>query len=371
MKIMHLLAPAPFGGLERVVRSLATAQQARGLDVRVVALVSAGRPEPTLIGALRNDGVEVLTIASHGRAYRAQIRSIRELWQRHRPDILHTHGYLADVMGMMSAGRNGPALVSTAHGFTGNGLKNRLYEWIDRRAYRRFNAVVAVSKKLASDLEATGIPGNSIHTIVNAWASDATFASASQSRTALGVPDHAFSVGWVGRITREKGLDVLIEAIPLLRDLPIRVTVIGDGADRAALEQRAEEVGIANLVHWKGVQPDAARLLHGFDVLVISSRTEGTPMTLLEAMDAGTPVIATAVGGIPDVISHAQGILTPSEDSPALAAAIRLIHDDRDAAAARAREAKSRLQSAFAVGPWLDRHDQLYERITATGLVSR
>jgi glycosyltransferase involved in cell wall biosynthesis len=225
--------------------------------------------------------------------------------------------------------------------------------------------VIAVSQKLASDLAASGIPSHLLHIIVNAWPSGAAFASACESRVALDIPKAIFSIGWVGRISREKGLDVMIEAAPLLGDLPIRLTVLGDGPDRIKLEQRTAELEISQHVSWKGAVAEASRLLQGFDVLVISSRTEGTPMTLLEAMDAGIPVVATAVGGIPNVISHTQGILIPPEDSHALAAAIRSIHDDPDGARSRTLAATDRLQSAFAVGPWLDQHDQLYTRVSA------
>jgi glycosyltransferase involved in cell wall biosynthesis len=274
--------------------------------------------------------------------------------------VVHTHGYVPDVLARFGAGRIPASLVSTVHGFTGGDWKNRLYERLQRRSLRRFDAVVAVSHKMATELAAAGVSDGRLHVIPNAWSSDAPVLEAAAARAELGVPDNSFSVGWVGRISPEKGLDVLVDAIPPLVDLPVIVTVVGDGPERGPVERQAAERGIARRISWAGVISGAARLLRAFDVLVLSSRTEGTPMILLEAMHARVPVIVTAVGGVPDVVSPSEGLLVPPDDPAALSAAIRVVHDDRDAAAARADRAASRLKHDFAVGPWIERYEEVY-----------
>lgn len=364
MKLVHVLAPATFGGLERVVHALAIGQQERGHDVHVTMLLEPGVAEPLIATQLRDHGVLVTAVVLPGRAYLTQLRTLETHLVRFAPDVIHTHGYLPDVLSTLLMPRISAGRLSTVHGFVGNTRRGRLYEWLQCRCYRWIDAV-AVSKKLGRDLIQRGVSGNHVHVIANAAVSIENPLSREAARERLGVPADAFSIGWVGRVSREKGLDVLIDALPAIGELHAYLTVLGDGPERARLSERAN--GLANSTHvsWSGVVADAARLLRAFDVLVISSRTEGTPMTLLEAMGAGVPIVTTSVGGIPDVVSDDEAILVPSEDSAALAAAIRSVHDDPAAAAERARRAAARLAAAFSTEHWLDQYDKLYATIVA------
>jgi len=359
-RVLHVLAPAPFGGLERVVHTLARGQLAMGCDARVFALLSEGAPLPLSLEEMQGAGIPTIPVALPGRAYHRQLRSLMDVCESFRPDVVHTHGYVPDVLARFGADRIPASLVSSVHGFTGGDWRNRLYEWLQRRSLRRFDAVVAVSRKMATELAAAGVSDRLLHVIPNAWSSDAPVLDASSARAQLGVPDDSFSIGWVGRISLEKGLDVLVDALPALVDLPFRLTVVGDGPERAPVEKRATERGVDRHISWAGVISGAARFLRAFDVLVLSSRTEGTPMILLEAMHARVPIIVTAVGGVPDVVSPSEGLLVPSNDPAALSVAIRMVHDDREAATARAERAASRLEREFAVGPWIERYEEVY-----------
>lgn len=357
MRIVHLTAPAAYGGLERVVEALAAGQAARGHAVHLVAIVDPGA-EPPLLDAVRRAGVEVHAVAPPPRAYRQERAEVRALLARIRPDVVHTHGYRADVLHGGVARSLGIATVSTVHGFTGGDWKNRLYEAMQRRALRRFGAVAAVSVPMARQL-----PGAPVTVIRNAWWPAAPPLSRREAREGMGVGDGTFAVGWVGRVSREKGADVLIDALPHLAGLPYRVVVVGDGPERDAVTRRAADLGVAERVDWRGAMPQAGRRMPAFDVFVLSSRTEGTPVTLLEAMAAGVPMVATSVGGVPDAVSPAEALLVPSEDPRALAAAIRAVHDDAAAAAARAARARLRLETDHAPGPWLDAYEDLYRRV--------
>ena len=358
--VLHLIAPARFGGLEKVVHLLAAAQHRAGLPTLVMVLHGQGLPEPPIADALRDDGVEVLPLALPNRAYLAQLATVRTVVETRSVGVLHTHGYHPDVLAAALGRRIPAARVSTVHGFTGGGARNRVYEWLQCRSYARFDGVIAVSRKLSADLESRGVHGDRLHVLPNAWAVGATPLEATAARASLGVPDGVFSVGWVGRVSREKGLDVLIEALPRLGHLPLQVTVLGDGREREAVAKRADALGVSARVAWRGAVPDAASLLPGFDLLVLSSRTEGTPMVLLEAMSARVPVLATAVGGIPDVVSATEALLVPPEDPAAIASAIRAAHDDPAAQRERATRAARRLAEHFAIEPWLDAHNDVY-----------
>jgi glycosyltransferase involved in cell wall biosynthesis len=253
--------------------------------------------------------------------------------------------------------------VSTVHGFTGGGARVRLYEWLQVQALRRFEAVVAVSRPLEAQLARRGVGREQLHLLRNAWYRGAPGLERSQARAALNLPEKAFVLGWVGRLSAEKGGDLLIEALARSPGVPLLACVIGDGPDRAALERRAEELGMAERVRWSGIRSEAGRLFAAFDAFVLSSRTEGTPIVLLEAMQAGVPIVATSVGGVPDVVGPGEAWLVPPDDPGAIAEAIRKVHADATGASRRAEAARRRLEADFAPGPWLDAYERLYRRV--------
>jgi glycosyltransferase involved in cell wall biosynthesis len=361
MKIVHVIAPAQFGGLERVVAALASGHSARGHEVSAIALSTVGREEAPVLSDLRDAGVQVFPVELPPRSYREQYQRVKSLVAKIQPDVAHSHGYLSDVLLGLSRGQGTPPIVSTAHGFTGGDRKNRLYEWLQIRSHRRFDAVVAVSGAIQTRLTKAGV--RRMHVLRNAWAGASDPIPRDDARRALHTPENTFNLGWVGRISHEKGLDVLIQALPLLNDLPVHLTVVGDGGERAGVETTAKALGLSQRVTWAGVVADAGRYFHAFDALVLSSRTEGTPVTLLEAMGAHVPVVTAAVGGVPDVVSPSQALLVPSENPAALADAIRSVVLDRVAAKERAERAHGRLQSEFALEPWLDSYERIYRSL--------
>lgn len=139
--------------------------------------------------------------------------------------------------------------------------------------------------------------------------------------------------------------------------------MVGDGPDLARARALAVRLDVAARITWPGLVPGAGRLLPAFDVFVLSSRTEGTPIVLLEAIAAGVPVVATRVGGVPDVVGPAEALLVPSDDPGALAAAVRAVRADPDSAAVRVAAARRRLGAEFAEPSWLDRYETVYRAL--------
>jgi glycosyltransferase involved in cell wall biosynthesis len=205
--------------------------------------------------------------------------------------------------------------------------------------------------------------------IVNAWSSPIPAFERSAARARLGLDGSQFTIGWVGRLSHEKGADVLVEALALLPQ-DVSVSFIGDGRERDVLVALAEARGVTGRVRWHGIIPDAGALLNAFDTFVLSSRTEGTPMTLLEAMGARVPIVATRVGGVPDVVTEADALLVPPEDPAAIATAVQAIRDEPTAAAIRSTAARQRLEDAFAIEPWLVAYEDLYHGIIERVLLS-
>jgi len=194
----------------------------------------------------------------------------------------------------------------------------------------------------------------------NAWTGPVDFLGRVEARDRLGLPADVPALAFVGRIDRVKGADVLYEALASMGEGAPTAVFIGEGPLRPDLARRAEAAGRDGAFRWPGVVDGAARLLRAFDLVVLPSRTEGTPMVLLEAMAAGVPVVATRVGGIPDVVSPDEALLVPPEDAGALAEAITDVGARPDAASERAGSASARLRAEFGGERWIDRYDSIY-----------
>ncbi len=204
LSVLHVLAPAPVGGLEAVVTGLVRGAPVIGVRASVAGITTGAAGEVAMLDSLRAAGAEVTTITASGRSYRQERAAIRRLCQSVRPDVVHTHGYRVDVVDAPVAQTLGIPVVTTAHGFTGGGWKNRFYEWLQRRRFRGFDAVVPVSRPLAARLAKSGVAPQHLHVIPNAWSAPEEPLDSGSARSFLGVPTDGFRVGWVGRLSVEK-----------------------------------------------------------------------------------------------------------------------------------------------------------------------
>jgi len=361
LAITHLCAPAHVGGLETVVQGLAEGQRRRGHRVRVLAVVEPEADPSAFLDPLRTSGVEVECLTLGARAYLSEVRRVRELLRTWDADILHTHGYRSDLLHGWSARQMGIATVTTLHGFSMRGGRSSLFEHVQRRVVGRFDAVVAVSAPIADTLVNLGIPRDRVHVVPNAWKPPRDPLARPDARRELGVGDDEALIGWVGRLFPIKGCDVFLRALAATASEGWVAHIVGDGPEREPLETLAEQLGLGDRVRFAGAIPDAARLFSALDLYVLSSRSEGTPMVLLEAMGAGVPIVATAVGGVPDVIAPPhQGWLVPPEDPGALAEAIDSALTDDARRATVSAAGRARVRTEFAREAWVERHDEVY-----------
>jgi glycosyltransferase involved in cell wall biosynthesis len=346
------------------VSTLAAAQRRAGHNVVVAPTLSGPGDGWNFAASLEHTDVELVPLMVPRRGYLRERSLIRGLCRSRGVNIVHTHGYRSDIVGGHAGHESNVPIVTTVHGFTGGGWKNRGYEVLQRFVFRRFDAVVAVSRPQADELRSSGVPARRLHIVPNALAAHPAPLSRADARRALNLPANGVLAGWVGRVSREKGVDVFIDALSSIDDRVIQAAILGDGPERGTEAARAESIAPGRFL-WLGSVPDAARYFAAFDVFVMSSRAEGLPMVLLEAMAAGTPIVTTNVGGIPDLLSPAEGTLVASDDPKALAAAIRATLDDRAAATARAHAAQLRQRAEFDVGPWSARYESIYRDLIA------
>ena len=356
--VWHLIAPAPFGGAESVVESLAIGRREGGRATGVILLTEG--PEHPLADRLRAAGVVVVCVTSAHYGYRSQVRGVAALLTRDA--VLHTHAYQADVVGFFAARRVGCAIVASNHGYAGGGLRNRLYEWLDRQTLRRIDAVLAVSKRNADRLRAWGHRGAPLFVIPNGWRPVPTM-SRVEARAVLGVERDGILVGWIGRMSEEKGGDLLIAALQNEPTLPAKVCMIGDGPERAHLEATVRNSRLEGVVHFTGALPNPAQLSSAFDLLAISSRTEGLPMVMLEATNGGAAIVSFAVGGIPEYLDESSAWLVRPGDVSGFHRALIDAVTDTSARAGRAERARSVLNSRLGLVTWLADVESVYDRV--------
>lgn len=364
LRLLHVLAPASYGGLERVVQSLCIGLRRRSHAVHVAVVTEHADVTERFQAPLAAVGVHVHPLILPPRAYFQEHRTLARLCAALTPDVVHTHGHRPDILAAWAARAAGVPTVATVHGFTGGDWKLRLYERAQRVALRRFDAVVAVSRTLAERLAGSGVPWDRVHVIPNCWHELDVPLGRAAARRALGLPPNGNRIiGWVGRLSHEKGPDVMVETLAALRDLPVTVAFVGDGPERSHLERTAEKLGLTGRIHWCGSVPNSSRLFSAFDVYVLSSRTEGTPMVLFEAMAARTPIVATAVGGVPDVLPRGTALVVEAENPEALARAVRDVLISPRHATARATTARTRLLTRYEPERWLDAYEVVYRRV--------
>ncbi len=365
MKVVHIAAPGPFGvgGAESVLLGLAVGLHRRGVDVSVAAVVHSNPDQHSVIRTLRREGVPVSPILVPQRGYLQERREVRRLLELIRPDIVHTHGYRTDLLDSGIARRLGIPTVTTVHGSSRMSWRTAVYEALQFRLLRRFQAVVAVSRPLVAAVRQARVPPERIRLVPNAWDGRFRPLPRVEARNALGLPLDAFIVGWVGRLIPVKGCDIFLGAVNELRDLPIHASIIGGGPEQERLQALVAESGVRARVHFHGYMEAAAKFYRAFDVWVLSSRSEGTPMALFEAMAADVPIVATAVGGVGDTISEAEACLVRPEDPGALAACLRDIHSGRLRTRERVEAARTRLVEQFGPEQWIERHVEVYRSL--------
>lgn len=362
LSIVHLCAPAHVGGLERVVQLLASSTVALGHQVAVVAVVEPGADSSDFLGPMERAGVRTIRVEVAGRGYLREWREVGRVVEDIGPDVIHSHGYRPDLLHGFRMRRRGIATVSTLHGSSRMGGLSRIFEWMQERALAGFDAVVAVSAPLVGDLQRRGVSRGRIHLIPNGWAPPDDALGREEARRALGAEEGKGPlVGWVGRIIPIKGCDLFVEALATVADLPWQAVVVGDGPEREGVVSLARQRGLSHRIRFPGALPEAARYLTALDLFVLSSRSEGTPMVLLEAMGAGIPVVATPVGGVPDVVGGPDfGWIAPAVDPGKLGEGIRSALEDAEARQRRGAEGARRVRELYDRAAWARRHLEVY-----------
>ena len=324
---------------------LAAQAEALGGDVRCVGKPAGFRP---------------------GTVYRLA-RVFRDL----RPDVVHTHQLGALVYGGPAARWAGvPVVVHSEHGK--HYAHSRRARWLGRFAARFAGRVFGVSADIVAELSDNRVvPHRKLESAVNGIDTRKFGGANGQAvRTALGVGTGAFLVGTVGRLAEIKRQDVLVRGFALFAATApeARLVLVGEGPERDPLEALARDLGVADRVVFAGAQPRPEEYFAAMDVFALTSRSEGTPLAILEAWAAGTPVVATAVGGVPDLIRNGEtGLLVPPNDPASVAGRLDLLARYPEIRARLGRAGQDRAAAEFDVAVMANTYDRHYRALLAGG----
>ncbi len=376
LRLLEVVTRLDVGGVPAHLMLLLEGLRARAYDITI----ACGDCSPEHAARLAALGVslvrvELRRLLSPTNDFRGLVRLYR-LVRHGRFDIVHTHMSKAALLGGLAGWlARGPVKVNTAHNLGSIAMPKawlRALFWVYDKILLSvtMDAVITVSDHVRDTVLRSRLLGpDKVFTIPNgvrsAGPSDAAAARA-MLLAELGGGSGRLIVGTVARLVWFKGLDVLVAAAAMVvKSCPESVfVVVGDGPLRAELERQAQALGVARSFVFLGERRDVARLLRAFDVFVLPSVSEGMPVTILEAMDAATPVIATRVGGVPELVDDGEtGLLVPPRDPEALGAAILRLLESPRLRADMGERGRERVARHFSAERMVTSTDLLFRRL--------
>lgn len=373
-RVLHVIQNLNYGGMERLLADLVRRIDRTRFESHVLVLQYFGRFADGLGDVATLHRAPPMSKGSMiwPRALARRIRAIR-------PDVVHTHSGVWYKASLAARLAGVPLVVHTEHGR--QSPDPWLARWVDGLASRRTDVVVAVSGSVAEQLRARVVRrGCRVEVVENGVDTElhAPLADTGRIRRELGIATDVPILGSIGRLERIKGYDVMIEAFARLHALwppsAVRPALVlaGEGSERPKLEALAATLGIREHVRFLGWRDDIRDLHSAFTVFTMSSRSEGTSVSLLEAMSAGLCPVVTAVGGNPAVLGDSlEHRLVPPEDPDALAHAWLDALLDGARRAADGRAARARVVEAYGLDRMVSRYERIYESAAARSPVRR
>ncbi len=370
IRLLHIASGDLWAGAEMQLYSLLESLRDNKRFEISALLLNDGR----LAGNLRNSGIETHIIPESEYGFRRIVTAAAAYAEKNKFDIIHSHRYKENILAAILKKRGlAKYLVQTVHGagepFTGlASLKSRVFSTLNDYFTRKyFDRIITVSDDLRRRLSKR-FPSAKLLTIHNAIEPRklAIRRPPRQMRTELGIPDDRFLIGSAGRMVPVKGYDRFIMMAKAIRDKSPKTgfILVGEGPQRKALMKIAAEQGLGDTIVFTGFRDDVYDIINSLDIFVISSLHEGIPMVLLEAMALGKPVVATAVGGIGEVIEDGiSGMLVPADDLSALAETCLRLIAESGVRQSLSQQSRLRIEREFSTNTLRRRMIELYENL--------
>ena len=358
VRVVHLVEDLGLGGLERVVQALARNAERARYGLEIVCAVRGG----PMAAEIESEGTPVRVLGLRSYYAGDVLRAARAL-KAARADVVHSHGHFAGVLARAAAWWSGiPAVVHHLH--TADGRLAARHRRLERLLARVTDRVLCCSRAVERHAhEDLGLSRELTLTVLNGIEPPPQVTRPEALRL-LGADLTPPLVACVGGLAPHKGQEHLLRAGALLGDsFAGTLVLVGDGPERPRLEALAAACGMASRVVFLGARPDVRRLLPAFDLVVVPSvEREGLGLAALEAMDAGRPVVATRVGGLPEAIEDGRtGLLVPPRDAAALGGAIRSVLDRPDAGRSFGEAGRLRIAALFRAREMARRVESVYE----------
>lgn len=352
-RVCHISMTLLTGGLERLLVEFGRHHDADRFDLHFVTLGELGQPADDL----RHLGFMVESVNLPGRGKLPALRSLRSILQRERIDIVHTHNTYAHFYGTVAASWAGvPHVINSQHGRgCGPRAKDKL---LFRLANLKADHVVGVSEDAAALCRGE-----------DPWAASKTkviWNGIDSTRFAHRGPVSSPVAVSVARLSPEKDFPTLIRAVAIVvKEVPdFRLMIIGNGAERAVLEQLVHSLGLTTHVEFLGERSDVPELLAQAGFFVSSSTSEGISLTILEAMAVGLPIVTTRVGGNPEIVVEGEtGLLVPAQNPESLAAAMLKMLSLRHDWSAIGAKGRHRVEQQFEIRTMIRNYESLYANI--------
>jgi sugar transferase (PEP-CTERM/EpsH1 system associated) len=360
--IQHVVLSLQPGGLENGVVNVVNGLNPSRFRSSVCCLKQAGE----FTSRIQQERVQIHEMKLKGGNNYVLPLKLARLFRRTRTDIIHTRNPEAFFYGFLGARLAGVgSVIHSEHGRTFPDKSHRMFV---QRLFTRFtDEVFAVSEQLKSDLVThVGLPAPRIDVIYNGVNPDKFHGGDRTSvRRELGVRENGIVIGSVGRLAAVKNYGLLLQALPeLLSSHDVTVMLVGDGPERRVLEALSDDLQIRQRVRFLGHRDDVSDLLAAMDIFVLPSHSEGMSNTLLEAMAAGVPVVASAVGGNTEIVRDQQdGLIFPPGDIERLGACLALLCRDGSYRQRLGRSGYERVLHAFSIRAMIDRYEELYIRV--------
>ncbi len=371
IRVAQIVCTAAFGGPDSLVLSLF-----RGLDrERFVSSLVFLENRRTLNRFLAEKaeelGIPTLTLEMRGKLNPGVLKKIAAFGKKNRVEIFHSHGYKPDILAWLAARFLPVRLVSTLHGWVERSPRHLLYKRLDLAVVKRFDHLIAVSRPIERQLLAARISPDRITLVPNSVEMEAP--AGEGGGAGIGPEESWFDetgplIGMVGRLDGEKNPGMLLEVLPRLREeFPgLRCLFLGEGELRAGLAARAAELGVAGVALFPGYRRDVRRIIPRLEAVVFTSHREGIPIALLESMALKRPVVATAVGGIPDVIEDGvNGLLIAPGDGDALVRSLGRLLGDEPLRRRLGEAAAALVEREYSSRRMVDQVGGIYEKVVS------
>lgn len=366
IRVLQFITPAGFYGAERWVIALANNIDHDKVVCDLAVSKESEQQDLSVATHYPEDAGMVHYLPMRGRFDWRVIDQLVRVIRERQIQVIHTHGYKSDILGLLAARRAGITCVSTPHGFSGNvGFKLATFIRIGTFMLRYFDAVVPLSEELVEDMQRFSVPKAKTRFIrngVDLKEIDAALLALPERKT-----ERAEKViGFIGQMIPRKGVQHLLHAFDRLyqNDTSLRLQLLGDGTQRPELERIAAELPSHDAIAFLGFRSDRLELLADFSLFVMTSSLEGIPRCMMEAMAVGIPVVAFDIPGVDQLIEHeVTGLLAPLGDVAALAESCRRVLTEPELAAKLTQKARQKIDDLYSARRMASEYETLFAQL--------